>query len=1088
MFMGFIGRRKFSILSAAIAFLGLLTFISCQSHEGVDKQLAADLPEHVDFNFHIRPILSDRCYKCHGPDNKTRETEWRIDQESSAFARLKETNGYAIVPGNLKKSVLWRRINSLDPELQMPPPESHLILSPRERALIGKWISQGATWKDHWSFVAPIKPTPPDVTGSIVNEIDQFIQARLTEIDLSPTIQADPERLMRRVTLDLTGLPPTIEELDAFINDTRSDAYEKLVDRLLTTDTHAERLAMEWLDVARYGDSHGVHADGLRMMWPWRDWVISSFKDNQPYDEFVTWQLAGDLLPSASREQRLATGFHRNHTVNSESGIVPEEFRLQYVADRTNTTAKAFMGLTMECAACHDHKFDPISQKEYYQMTAFFNNVHELGMTGNDKNWGPVELLPGQRTEAVLAILDRKIDTLEMELNESTKSNEALEAYIRKLDPDQINLPKPVGFFPLDKMQQVSQGERRKKWILDENSDCTISGDPEIVDGKIGSAIRIDSDYELIRLANLGNFDAYQTATAGAWINFEDTGSIQTIMANIGGKNDGWRGWIFYLDSIGRPGLQLVHRLSHNYIHVVGKSLLPANKWQQVMFTYDGSMNAEGAKIYVDGRQIETSVKFDNLYKNILPVKNRNYIPDHNRSIRMGLGSQYLFSEKDDGSFIGAIDQVRLYDQVLSPLEISSIFNVDCGGQHSEQFPSSQDIIDHFHLRKNHASIRIRKELADLRSEKLNTIDTVMEVMVLAEKTKPRKTHILERGQYDVLGEEVSMETPEALPEFSESFPKNRLGLAMWLFSETHPLTARVAVNRYWQLIFGRGLVETAHDFGSQGALPSHPELLDYLAIDFRRSGWNLRALLKKMVMSHTYRQAGESTPEAMALDPENIYLSRGPNYRWPAEIIRDNALAASGLLSRKIGGPSVKPYQPPDLWKEKNEFSGYLKTYIADQGEDLYRRSMYTFIRRTVPPPAMLIFDATDRAVCTVKRERTNTPLQALVLMNDPQFVEAARVLAVEMQQIGGEQLEEQIEFSFRRLCGRHPTVSEIDLLKEQYLNGLERFGNDPDLADQLLSVGEYPIKKGINKINTAALAMVNNTIMNFDETYMKR
>ena len=1085
---GDLQRKGGYFVVTVLAAVFLLSQTACQNRNGLDADLVANLPQSIDFNFHIRPILSDRCYKCHGPDNNTRETEWRIDHESTAFTKLNETNGFALVPGNLRRSVLWQRINSSDPDLQMPPPESHLELSPRERALIGKWISDGAEWKDHWAFVAPVKPPLPEARGAVINEIDLFIQARQEQKDLKPSPMADPERLIRRVTMDLTGLPPTLAELDAYIADQRPDAYEKLVDRLLETDVHAERMTTEWLDVARYGDSHGVHADGLRMMWPWRDWVISSFRDNQPYDEFVTWQLAGDLLPNASRQQRVATGFHRNHIINSESGIVPEEFRLQYVADRTNTTAKAFMGLTMECAACHDHKFDPISQKEYYQMTAFFNNVHELGMTGNDKNWGPVELLPGKKTEEVLAVLDQQIELLEGKLIEAKTSNDELRKYIEKIEPTAVQIPSPSGYYPFDKIQLASGENTRKKWVVDNNLNCSVSGEPELVPGKIGNALRIDSDYELIRFANQRNFDAFEEASAGAWINFEDTGSIQTIFANIGGKNDGWRGWIFYLDSIGRPCMQIVHRLSHNYIHVVGQKSLAANTWQQIFFTYNGSMSATGIQIFVDGQRIGKSIKFDNLYKNILPVKNRNYTEDHDRAIRMGLGSQYLFSEKDDGSFIGALDQVRIYDQALSPLEVAQLFSLDAPSSIVNRSHSQQDLTDHFHRRNNNRAIAVRKELAALRAHKLSAIDTVMEVMVLAENDKPRKTHILERGQYDVLGAEVSIETPEALPALSESYPKNRLGLAQWLFNDEHPLTARVAVNRYWQLIFGRGIVETVHDFGSQGALPTHPELLDWLAIRFRESGWDLRALIKYMVMSHTYRQSSESTAAAIALDPSNIYLSRGPNYRWSAEIIRDNALAASGLLSKKIGGPSVKPYQPPDLWKEKNEFSGYLKTYVPGEGEDLYRRSMYTFIRRTVPPPSMLIFDATDRAVCTVKRERTNTPLQALVLMNDPQYVEAARVLAVEMQVVAGQEIDEQIEFAFRKLCGRYPSKEEVEILKEQYDIGRDKFSEDPALAEELLNVGEFPLRKEMDKIKTAALAMVNNTIMNFDETYMKR
>ena len=1043
--------------------------------------------ENLDFNFHIRPLLSDRCYKCHGPDEATREAELRLDQREGAFATT-SSDCRPVVPGSLSRSEIWQRINTDDPELMMPPPESGLILSQQEKDLIGRWIKEGAQWKDHWSFIPPQKPDVPLMrNGHLRNPIDHFIEQKLQEQGWTLQAEAEPERLIRRITMDLTGLPPSPEEVQNFVKDESSDAYEKVVDRLLASTAHAERLTMEWLDVARYADSHGLHADGIRMMWPWRDWVISAFQRNLPYHQFMTWQIAGDLLPSATREQKLATGFHRNHVTNSELGIVPEEFRLQYVADRTNTTAKVLMGLTTECASCHDHKFDPISMREYYQMTAFFNQVHELGMIGNDKNWGPMVMLPGPATDSTLKRIDTQIELVEQKVQNYVPDPDKLKSYISTLTWDKVsNESSSARYYPLDALAASSQHKNRQ--IIDRNKNTTASGNPELINGKVGKAIRIDNDYELIYLKGPHNFDIYEEYSAGCWLNFDEAGTFQTIMGNIGGKNDGWRGWIFYLDTLGRPGVRIVHSLSHNYLDVLAIEKVDPKEWAHLFFTYDGSTTAEGLKIYLNGAQLATRINFDHLYKNILPVKNRNYIPDYGRPVRMGKASQYLFSETDDGAFIGAYDEVHIFERMLTPLEILDIYE----SHHVNPSPLRElphhVLQENYQYRKDQDFRDLSNELSKLRHARLIAVDTVQEVMVLADREKPRPTHILERGQYDRLGEEVQPGIPAALGQFDAELPKNRWGLAQWLFNPDHPLTARVTVNRYWQLIFGRGIVETTHDFGSQGALPSHPELLDWLAVSFIESGWNLRALLKMMLMSATYRQSSSASKEEIAADPDNIWLGRGPNYRWPAEMIRDNALAASGLLNRKIGGPSVKPYQPPDLWKEKNEFSGYLRVYEQDTGQALYRRSMYTFIRRTAPPPAMLTFDATDRANCVVKRERTNTPLQALVLMNDPQFVEAARALAYRVQKEGGNKLEDQINLAFRLLCGRGPNSIEMGSLLSHFSEVKQKFANDPELAQAFLSVGELKSDHSLDAIYSASLAMVSNTIMNFDEAYMKR
>lgn len=1073
-----------------IVFLLSFLLYNCQPALPEEVEAAFEkLPAKVDFNFHIRPLLSDRCFSCHGPDEGSREAELRLDLEETAFGPLQESKGQAFVKGKLAKSAAWQRIIADDPTIQMPPPESHLSLSPYEKALIARWIEQGATWKKHWAFIPPEKPKVPMLTNAkSENEIDYFVRAKLKEMGLEPSPEADKERLIRRVTMDLTGLPPTIAELDAFLADDSPKAYENLVDRLLRTDAYAERMAMEWLDVARYADSHGLHADGLRENWPWRDWVIRAFQANLSYDDFVTWQLAGDLLPDANREQKLATAFHRNHTANSESGIVSEEFRINYVADRTNTTATAFMGLTMECATCHDHKFDPISQKEYYQMSAFFNNVPELGMIGNDKNFGPLLLLPDPETERKIDSLTGAIQALDQQIEERQANLEDIKTYIKTIEPANIAVPQPDRHFPLESITPKKDKRGRTQQILDLDPTTVVTNDAELVTGRIGKAIRIDRDNEQIHLGQVNNFDLDEPFSAGAWIKLEEQGTFQTIMGNVGDKNTGWRGWVFYLDSLNRPAMKIVHSLSHNYLHVTTNREVPIEEWTSLFFTYDGSAKAKGIRLFLNGEALETTIHKDQLYKNILPVRTRSYRPDHQRRVKMGIAHNYLFTDTDNGVLVGSIDEVKVFHRHLTTLEVAAIYRGAINAPNLKIPVADQAIAHHYFHRMDTEFQQLNAQVQALRSKRFDLIDPVQEVMVMEEMSPPRKTHILNRGLYTDLGEVVYPTTPEALPPFPEDLPKNRLGLAQWLFSDAHPLTARVAVNRYWQMLFGKGIVDTPHDFGIQGALPTHPELLDWLAIAFRESGWDMHFLLKKMVTSATYKQSAVATAEHLTKDAKNTYLARGSSYRLPAEMIRDNALAASGLLHRAIGGKSVKPYQPKGLWRDKNEFSGYLAYYVPDSGDSLYRRSMYTFIRRTSPHPAMTAFDAPDRSICTVKREKTNTPLQALVLLNDPQFVEAARVLAERMQKEGGEAIDDQLQYAFRLLCSRKPTRKEMQLMSQQFKLAITKYQNQPEAADALLNIGEYPFDESLDKTKTAALAIVANSMMNFDEAYMKR
>ncbi len=1080
------------------AFLSLLLLAGCGQQVPEEISLVyGDLPAIVDFNFHVKPILSDRCYKCHGPDDNARQAEFRLDREEGAFAKLKVSGGHAFVKGNSGRSVAWQRITSEDPEFHMPPPESNLSLSAKEKALITKWIEQGAEWKEHWAFIPPQSPeVPKDLPAdwTVNNPVDNFILGRLKEQGLSPSPEADKEHLIRRLSFDLTGLPPTIQEIDDFLADDDHLAYEKLVDRLLTTDAHAERMALEWLDVARYGDTQGMHLDRERNQWPWRDWVIKAFKENMPYDDFITWQLAGDLLPQATTEQKLATAFHRNHPISAEGGIIDEEFRVKYVQDRTNTTATAFMGLTLECATCHDHKFDPISQKEYYQMSAFFNNLKELGMVAeNGGSSGPVLLLPEPETEKKLSELSQEIGKTLEQLELTRSQIAAQKDFVKSIEGQVIKTPSADAFFPFEtvrpekiKVEGVVHRVLRNTpidKIVDNNPQSVASGEPQVVKGKFGNALRTEKEYDLVFLRDVGQFEMNQPFSAGAWIHTEKEGENQSIMGISGELTlNAWRGWDLFLDTLNRPSVRMISFWPHNYMQITADISIPKEEWHHVLFTYDGLGQASGIHLYVNGKKIKCSTDYDNLYRTIVYdwKKQEGW---HQKPVMVGRSGRFYTG--DNGVFIGSIDHIKLFNRYLTAREVAGVYEGETKTSLEPDIFTQADYIDHY-LNRNHSDYRrLIKELQTLLARKLELLENVPEIMVMEDMPVSRKTFILNRGQYNSPTTEVGPGTPQKVLAFREGLPRNRLGLAQWLVDDKNPLTARVTVNRYWQMFFGRGIVETPHDFGTQGALPTHPELLDWLAIQFMESGWDLKGLVKTMVMSATYRQSSVASPDHLLKDAKNLFLARGPSHRLPAEMIRDNALASSGLLTQKVGGPSVKPYQPAGLWVEK---TGPSLAYEHNSGDSLYRRSMYTFIRRTTPHPAMIAFDAPTRSVCVVKREKTNTPLQALVLLNDPQFVETARVLAQRIQKEGGESLEDQTQYGFRLLCGRKPNPDEMRLMKKQYQIALDKFKQNPKAADELLQVGEYPFDSNLDKVQTAALAMVASTVMNFDEAYMKR
>ena len=841
------------------------------------QALGAADPPAIDFNRHIRPILSNNCYKCHGPDAGERKSGLRLDVRDAATAAA-ESGSPAIVPGQPDQSGLVERIASDDPDFQMPPPDSQKKLTDHEKDLLRQWIAQGASYRQHWSLIAPVRPALPAVQSAAWprNPIDYFILAKLEAAGLAPSPEADRETLIRRVTLDLTGLPPTPVEIDAFLADTRPDAYERLVDRLLETPQYGERMTLDWLDAARFADTHGYHIDSGRDMSRWRQWVIRAFNANLPFDQFTVEQLAGDLLPDATLDQKIASGFNRNHMINFEGGAIPQEYHNAYIVDRVNTTATVWLGLTVACTQCHDHKYDPLTQREFYQLYAFFHNVRENGLDGNKGNAEPLLKAPTADEQAKLGELTAAAGQLEAQL-------------------------------------------------------------------------------------------------AGPW---PEADAAQA-------------------------------------------------EWEQTAL----------ATTQAENKQPES----------------------------------------------------KLPDDVAKALAVAA----------AERSPEqSASVRSYFRRHVAEPTRTVREQLQSIRKDR-DALDAAIPTAMVMNDGEPRPTFVLVRGQYDKQSDPVQPDVPASLPPLAVDAPHNRLGLAQWLVRRDHPLAARVTVNRYWQLFFGTGLVKTAEDFGSQGDPPSHPELLDWLAVEFQEpqampivSGpprWNVKSLVRLLVTSATYRQASAWRAD-LAHDPENRLLGRASRLRLPAELIRDQALAASGLLDRRIGGPSVSPYQPAGLWEElmsrADGANWTAQTYVQSHGPDLYRRTMYTFWKRTSPPPTLATFDAPDRETCTVRRARTNTPLQALILWNDPTYVEASRHLAERTIAAGGGEPAARIAFAFRVVVGRQPRASETAVLLALLAEQTQRYQSDRDAATKLLSVGESPRNEALDVAELAAWTMVASAILNLDET----
>ena len=1025
---------------------------------------AEQLPEVVRFNRDIRPILSNNCFLCHGPDEGRRKAKLRLDVEVVAKKEV-------IVAGKLLESELWARITATDVEERMPPLKSKKELTPHQIALIKKWIEQGAKYEGHWAFIAPKSPAlPQSKTKWGHNPIDNFIANKLGANGLKPSPEAAKEILIRRVTFDLTGLPPTLPEVIAFVNDKSPKAYEKVIDRLLASKAYAERMTLHWMDVARYGDSSVHHADGPRTMWPWRDWVINAYDTNKSFKDFTIEQIAGDLLPNSTVAQKVATGFNRNHGTTDEGGLIVEEYRVEYVVDRVKTTGNVWLGLSVECAQCHSHKYDPISHKEYYQFFAFFNNNADSGKQSRGGNAPPMVNVVSDDQQKLRDDAQTRINSATTKLTTRKKSAKgdiekwAIAAALKNQEQPQ----EPEGLIahlPLDQFKNKITVE-----LISKKTTAKLEGGAQASDGKFSGGLRVVKN-GFVNVKGITPPEWNEPFSYGCWVKPDAANASGAIFSKMN-EGNAFRGFDIWLQQ-GAPGTHIINNWPDNAVKILGKEKVKAKKWSHIFVTYDGSGKASGTRIYLNGRRLAHNIEADGLSGTI-------QTPNEFRIGRRSNSAQANNIE---------IDDVRLYNRALTDTEVATLAGNDPVGPILAIAPDKRNakqktaLIIHYlnTIDKEHQSLTAEKQKAT--SELTALTKTKITSMIMGDQGKMRPTYILERGHYSHprKDEVIKPGVPAFLPPLPKAAPKNRLGLAQWLTRADHPLTARVAVNRYWSLLFGKGLVKTVSDMGTQGDWPTHPELLDWLATDFVKNGWDVKRTLKQMVMSATYRQSSRITRELFAQDRSNALLARGPRFRLQGEFVRDNALAVSGLLVRKIGGPSVKPYQPPGLWNEVS-LGGNVR-FRQDKGEGLYRRSMYTYWKRSAPAPTMTIFDAPTREKCLVERPRTNTPLQALATLNDPQFVEASRHLAERMMKEGGNLPKDRVAFGYQLVAARTPKALVSQILSSAFNEEFEHYKKNPEAAAKLLATGDSKRDESLNTAEHAAWTIVASMLLNLDE-----
>lgn len=1022
-----------------------------------------------EYNRDIRPILAENCFACHGADSAARKADLRLDRREDALA------SGAIVPGKPSESSLVERLDLADPVKRMPPERSHKKLKPEHKAILKAWVSQGAEYQAHWSFITAKRPALPPVkrTDWVRNPIDRFILAGIESAGLEPAPEADRRTLARRAALDVTGLAADPKWVDEFVNDRSPDAYEKYLDRLFASPAWGEHRGRYWLDVARYADTHGIHFDNYREMWSYRDWVIGAFNRNMPFDQFTIEQLAGDLLPNATLEQRVATGFNRCNITTNEGGAISEEYLVLYTRDRTETASQVFMGLTTGCAVCHDHKFDPISMKDFYAMAAFFNNTTQSAMDGNIPNTPPVIPVPSKADETSMLQLQDKIAKAKTALeNRKNTSRSEFEIWQSKATPATISGAVSPEALALSAALTEGKGDSAKFVISGKEVLVSLKGAVWVAGRDTSKALRLNGSAAVI--PEVGDFDTQQPFSCAAWVKPPVNQGSGPIMARME-KSPEYRGWDFWMQDR-RMGMHLINKWPSAGLKVVASAQLPANAWTHVTVTYDGSAKASGVKVYYNGQEQPVTVESDSL-----SGTTRTKVP-----LRLG--------QRDAGEPLSntPVQDLRLYARKLSMNEAESLGNKLDGilakAPDKRTADDKAQLFNWYLGVRDQTYVELKSGLASLEKEEiaLRARGTIAHVM--QEKPGEAMAHVLERGEYDRRKDPMKAATPQALPPMAKDAPRNRLGFAQWLLSAEHPLTSRVNVNRFWQEVFGTGIVRTSGDFGITGEQPSHPELLDWAAVEFRENNWDVKKFFRLMLTSATYRQSARATAAKIDKDPSNRLLSRGPRFRLDAEVIRDQALSASGLLVRKIGGPSVKPYQPDGVWEAVAMIGSNTRDYRRDKGENLYRRSMYTFWKRSAPPASMEVLNAPNRETCTVRRERTNTPLQALVTLNDPQFVEAARVLA--SQVLADTALvtdKDRLNALARRIMARDFRADELPILAESLTDLRRRYTADPADAERLSTVGDYSVQSNLDRKELASFTMMANLMLNLDEVLNK-
>jgi hypothetical protein len=1016
----------------------------------------------IEYNRDVRPILS-KCFTCHGHDAKEVKAGLRLDERVDA---IKDLGGgaRAIVPFHPEKSELVDRIYAHGPDI-MPPKSSNKVLVAEEKEILKEWILEGAEYKPHWAFVAPVRPPLPAVKLKSwpKNAIDDFVLATLESKGLTPAPEADKRTLIRRVSLDITGLPPTAAEIDAFVKDKSPNAYEKVVDRLLASPRYGERMAMDWMDYARYADSNGYQADWERYQWRWRDWVIGAFNKDMPYDEFTIDQIAGDMLPHATFDQILATGFNRNHRINTEGGVVPEEWRIETVIDRVETTSQVWLGLTAGCARCHDHKYDPIKQSDFYSLFAYFNNVPETG-SGVEMpvNHPPLMRAPTRAQRTQLTAFEAKLAELS---TIEDKQETAAEPVAENWKPASTVLPSLstglVGSYQIAKTSATTAGDAPAPQTV---GTVTFGAGHSSGSVTVGDAGYMD-------LNDVAAFDTHDKFSYGCWVNPSQGGG--SMMSRMDNMHD-YQGWDLFLQGA-RPTVHLIHAWPQDALKVVSKTEIPMNKWSYVLATYDGSAKPEGLRIYVDGKLTQTDTEVDALKGSI------------KSKVHARLGRR-----TDGDIFRGQIDSPVIYKRELSGEEVANAQNADAASAilaiaPDQRTAAQKKQLAHLYLMAQDDSFKkLEAQRTTTETDRDKVDGAVTTVMIMQEMPKPRQAHILIRGQYDHPGAPVDAHIPLFLQIKGKTFPRNRLGLAEWIMDPKNPLTARVTVNRFWERFFGTGIVATTEDFGTRAEYPSHPELLDWLATEVVRLKWHLKPVLKEMVMSATYRQASAERPEIEKVDPANRLLARGPRFRLPAEVIRDQAMYVGGLLTEKLGGPSVRPYQPDGIWDETSVY-GNLHNYRHAVGPDLHRRSLYTIWKRTSAPPNMTLFDVPGRETCRVERARTDTPLQALDLLNDVTYVEAARAVAQRMMKEGGKTADQRVAYGFRLVLGREPTKEETRILATGVARREAHYRQNPAAAQKLVAEGDLKNPQGADPVELAAYTVSASTLLNLDETITK-